>query len=277
MLNIGKINELTIVKTVQFGVYLAKEDTPDEKVLLPKKEVPDGAAAGDKLSVFIYRDSQDRMIATTRTPAVTLGKTAILKVKDVTKIGAFLDWGLEKDLLLPFKEQQRKVSKGEEVMIALYTDKSGRLCATMKLYSYLKTNSPYVIGDEVEIYVYEIHEKYGVYVAVDGVYSGLIPKKDAQGRFYIGEKSKARVTEVKEDGRVCVATRKKAYQQLEPDGDVIMEALHDAGGEFDFDDHADPEFIKDKFGMSKAAFKRAVGHLMKQRLVEIRNGKIIMK
>lgn len=277
MLKIGEINELTIVKTVQFGVYLAKDDAPDEKVLLPKKEVPGGAAVGDRLSVFLYRDSQDRMIATTRTPLITLGKTALLKVKDVTKIGAFLDWGLEKDLLLPFKEQPKKVSKGDEVIVALYTDKSGRLCATMKIYPYLKTNSPYVIGDEVEAYVYEIHEKYGVYVAVDGVYSGLIPKKDAQGHFYTGEKYKARVTEVKEDGRVCVATRKKAYQQLEPDGDVIMDALRDAGGEFGFDDHADPEFIKEKFGMSKAAFKRAVGHLMKQRLLEIKNGKITMK
>ena len=277
MLKIGDIQELTIVKTVQFGVYLAEENAPEERVLLPKKEVPAGAKAGDRLSVFLYKDSEDRPIATTREPKLTLGKLAMLKVKDVTKIGAFLDWGLEKDLLLPFKEQERKVSKGESVMAALYTDKSGRLCATTKLYPYLKTNSPYVIGDEVEIYVYELHEKYGVFVAVDGAYSGLIPKKDAQGSFYIGETAHARVTEVKEDGRVCVATRKKAYQQLEPDGDVIMDALHDAGGEFDFDDHADPEFLREKFGMSKAAFKRAVGHLMKQGLVVIKNGKIRMK
>ena len=116
--------------------------------------------------------------------------------------------------------------------------------------------------------------QYGVYVAVDGTYSALIPKKDAQGSFNIGDEIEVRVTQVHEDGKLCVTPRKKAYLQLAPDGRLIMDMLADAGGEFDFDDHADPEFIKEKFGISKAAFKRAVGHLMKEQKVEIKNGRI---
>ena len=140
MLHLGEYQELKIIKKVDFGVYLGEGE---ERVLLPKKEVPEGAKQGDALRVFLYKDSRDRMIATMREPKVTLGKVALLTVKEVGRIGAFLDWGLEKDLLLPFREQTRRVKAGEECLAALYIDKSQRLCATMNVYNYLGTRSPY--------------------------------------------------------------------------------------------------------------------------------------
>ena len=139
-------------KTVDFGVYLAEDKNAgqEDRVLLPAKQVPEGTREGDVLDVFIYKDSRDRLIATTREPLLQVGQTAVLKVLQVTKIGAFLDWGLEKDLLLPYHEQTSRVREGQECLVALYVDKSSRLCATMKVYHYLSTRTPYVPGDMVK-------------------------------------------------------------------------------------------------------------------------------
>ena len=169
MIELGKKQKLTVVKTVDFGVYLAEDMHADAKnrVLLPSKQVSEGTKEGDSVEVFIYKDSQDRLIATTKEPKLQVGQTAVLKVSQVTRIGAFLDWGLEKDLLLPYHEQTLKVREGEDVLVALYVDKSSRLCATMKVYHYLSTRTPYVVGDMVKGRVYEISDKFGVFVAVD--------------------------------------------------------------------------------------------------------------
>lgn len=134
MLLLGEKQELVVVKQVAFGVYLSDTPTGEERVLLPKKEVPENTSIGSRLRVFLYKDSSDRLIATMREPAVTLGHVALLKVREISKIGAFLDWGLEKDLLLPFREQTTKLYPGDECLAALYIDKSSRLCATMKVY-----------------------------------------------------------------------------------------------------------------------------------------------
>lgn len=171
---LGKRRMLTVVKTVDFGIYLG---TSEERVLLPKKEVPKEIEIGDPVEVFLYKDSSDRLIATTAEPKITLGELAVLTVKDTGKIGAFLDWGLPKDQLLPFKEQTAKVKKGDQVLVALYVDKSERLCATMKVYEKLETDSPYKKDDHVEGIVYERSDNFGVFVAVDNKYSALIPKQ----------------------------------------------------------------------------------------------------
>ena len=177
MIELGKRQELWIVKKVDFGVYLSSEKEEDkEKVLLPGKEVPEKAEIGDKVNVFIYRDSKDRMIATVRQTEFSVGETAVLTVKEVGRIGAFLGWALEKDLLLPFKEQTKALKAGEECLVALYVDKSGRLCTTMKVYPYLRTDSPYHKDDRVEGRVYETSERFGTFVAVDEKYSARIPK-----------------------------------------------------------------------------------------------------
>ena len=175
---LGKKRRLMIVKEVEFGVYLGNKD---DKVLLPKKQVPKDVEVGDPVEVFLYKDSSDRLIATTQEPKITLDELAVLKVADTGRIGAFLDWGLEKDLLLPFKEQTAKVKKGDEVLVALYVDKSGRLCATMKVYEKLRTDSPYKKDDHVEGIIYETSDNFGVFVAVDNCYSALIPKREAFG------------------------------------------------------------------------------------------------
>lgn len=276
MIELGRKQTLYVVKKVDFGVYLGEtiEVGEQERVLLPAKQVPEGTQKGDKLEVFIYRDSSDRLIATTRIPSVELHKTALLTVADTGKIGAFLDWGLEKDLLLPFREQTVRVQKGDQVLVALYVDKSSRLCATMKVYPYLKQNSPYVIGEEVEGRVYEISDNFGVFVAVNDEYSALIPKKEAQGTFRPGEVITCRISNVREDGKLTLSPRKKAYLQLEEDAENILQVIDEFAGVLPFDDKVSPEVIKREFGLSKAAFKRAVGHLLKENKIKIENKRI---
>ena len=276
MIELGKRQVLKVVKKVDFGVYLGEEMTAreHERVLLPGRQVPEGTEPGDTLEVFIYRDSSDRLIATTRVPIIQLHETALLTVADVGKIGAFLDWGLEKDLLLPFKEQTAHVKKGQEVLAALYIDKSSRLCATMKVYPYLQQNSPYIVEDEVKGRVYELSDNFGVFVAVDDKYSGLIPKKEAQGVYQPGEIISCRVTSVREDGKLNLSPRKKAYQQMEEDAALVLKVLDEFAGVLPFDDRVSPEIIKREFGLSKAAFKRAVGHLMKEKKIELREKRI---
>lgn len=268
MIELGKRQKLKVVKEVEFGVYLGDEK---EKVLLPKKQVPAGTKKDDELEVFIYRDSSDRPIATVRTPKLVMGETAVLKVSDVTDIGAFLDWGLEKDLFLPFKQQTAKVKPGDECLVALYIDKSSRLCATMKVYHHLQTDSPYRKNDTVMGRVYEISGNFGAFVAVDDKYSALIPKKEMYGgkKYQVGDMVKGRVADVKEDGKLELAVRQKAYLQMEEDANRLMEIIDSHGGVLPFSDKADPELIRRETGMSKNEFKRALGGLYKCRRVEI--------
>lgn len=279
MLELGKKQVLRVLKRQDFGVYLSDDPKAgkEQQVLLPARQVPAGAEIGTPVEVFLYRDSSDRLIATTNTPKVELGETAVLRVKDTTRIGAFLDWGLEKDLLLPFHEQTCKVEKNDDVLVALYIDKSGRLCATMKVYHYLHTDSPYSVGDVVQGRVYEQSKNFGVFVAIDDKYSALIPKKDAQGEFRPGEILKVRITQIREDGKLTVTTKQKAYLQMDTDAERIEEAIREEGGVLPFDDKADPELINSRFGISKAAFKRAVGHLLKERKIRLDDGQIYLK
>ena len=273
-MRLGEKQVLTVVKVVDFGVYLGNDE---ERVLLPKKQVPEGIEAGDPVEVFLYKDSSDRMIATTKEPKITLGQLAVLEVADVGRIGAFLDLGLEKDLLLPFKEQTVKVEKGDRCLVSLYVDKSGRLCATMKVYPLLQTDSPYKKNDMVRGTVYEISREFGVFVAVDNKYSALIPRREVYGRMFIGQQIEARVTDVKADGKLDLSVRGRIPEQMDEDARIIMERISKNGGFLPFTDKAEPERIKAEFGMSKAAFKRAVGRLLKQGRITIdeNQGKIL--
>ena len=276
MLKLGEKQVLTVVKSVDFGVYLGSNE---ERVLLPKKQVPAGIEAGDPIEVFLYKDSSDRMIATTHEPKITLGGLAVLDVVDVGRIGAFLDWGLEKDLLLPFKEQTVKVEKGDRCLVSLYIDKSGRLCATMKVYQLLQTDSPYQKDDMVKGTVYEVNREIGVFVAVDNRYSALIPRREVYGIMYPGQQIEARVTAVKQDGKLDLSVRGKIPEQMDADSNAILARMEKSGGVLPFTDKADPERIKAEFGMSKAAFKRAVGKLLKEKKIKIdqNQGKILLQ
>ena len=279
MIEIGKKQKLIVAKTVDFGVYLAEDKNAgqEDRVLLPAKQVPEGTREGDTLDVFIYKDSRDRLIATTREPLLQVGQTAVLKVLQVTKIGAFLDWGLEKDLLLPYHEQTSRVREGQECLVALYVDKSSRLCATMKVYHYLSTRTPYVTGDSVKGRVYEISDRFGVFVAVDDKSSALIPAREASGKYRPGEVLALRVSEVKEDGKMNVTDRQKAYIQINEDAESVLSIIEEFAGVLPFDDKASPEVIKREFGLSKNAFKRAVGHLLKEGKIEIKDKRIYKK
>ncbi len=269
MIKLGEIQTLGIERKVDFGAYLSAAKGDEEVVLLPAKQLPDDAEVGDGVEVFIYRDSKDRLIATTNTPMLTVGKIAVLKVCQVNKVGAFLDMGLERDLLLPYHEQTYTVREGDEVLVTMYIDKSNRLAASMKVYEYLEKDSPYKTDDEVEGLVYEISRNFGAFVAVDRKYSGLIPAREFSGEVKCGDIVKLRVTGVKEDGKLDLSVRKKAYLQMNEDADAILELIRERNGHLDFTDKASPELIKDECSMSKNAFKRAVGHLMKEGLVSI--------
>lgn len=271
MFELGKKQSLMIVKELDFGVYLGEtlNASLDDRVLLPKKQVPQGSKIGDSIEVFLYKDSKDRIIATTNQPLLCVGEVGRLKVSQVTKIGAFLDWGLEKDILLPFREQTVRVKEGDEVLAAVYVDKSSRLAATMKVYHYLELGSSYVKDDTVRGTVYEIIEQMGAFVAVDDRYSALIPKKELYGDIKVGDVVTARVSAVKEDGKLDLSVREKAYLQIEKDAQRLEEIIAGYDGVLPFSDKADPELIKRETQMSKNEFKRAVGNLLK-------NGKIVI-
>ena len=271
---LGKIQTLMVVKKVEFGVYLGTEK---ERVLLPKKQVPKDIEVGDPIEVFLYKDSSDRLIATTKHPKIVLGELKVLKVADTGKVGAFLDWGLEKDLLLPFKEQTAKVKKGDSCLVSLYVDKSTRLCATMRVYGKLRTNSPYKKDDHVAGIIYDKSDNFGLFVAVDNQYSALIPKREVYGSYRVGDRVEARVTEVKPDGKLDLSVREKAFIQMDADAEKVLEAIDNFGGELPFNDKADPEIIKRELGLSKNAFKRAVGRLLKERKIEIKEKTIAIR
>ena len=265
-MKLGKRQVLTVVKKVDFGVYLGSDE---EKVLLPKKQVPEGVEPGDPIEVFLYKDSDDRLIATTSEPKIELGELAVLDVIDTSKFGAFLDWGLEKDLFLPFKQQTAKVEKGDQCLVSLYIDKSQRLCATMRVYEHLSTDSTYKKDDEVSGIIYDVSDNFGAFVAVDNQFSALIPKKDAFGNLRVGQTVTARVAAVKADGKLDLSLKDKIPMQMDKDAQLILKRREERGGVLPFTDKADPEIIKKEFNMSKNAFKRAVGRLLKEKKVEI--------
>ena len=259
-----------MVRRVDFGIYLAESvKNTEEKVLLPKKQVPQDMEIGDPIEVFLYKDSKDRPIATTSEPKLTMGKVARLTVAATGKIGAFLDWGLEKDLFLPFRQQTTPVREGDEVLAALYLDKSERLCATMKVYPYLQTDSPYQKDDEVTGTVYEISRNFGAFVAVDDRYSALIPQKEYVADLKVLERVTARVTAVKEDGKRDLSVRQKAHLQMDEDALRLLELLSVNGGKLSVHDKSSPEEIREVTAMSKNEFKRAVGRLYKERKIRL--------
>ena len=270
MIELGKYQDLEVVKKAEFGLYLSEPNgNKMNTILLPAKEVPDGTVLGDILNVFIYKDTQDRIIATTTKVPVTIGELAVLKVKEVNDIGAFLDWGLIKDLLLPYKEQTIKVKEGDQVLITLYVDKSGRLCATMKVYSLLSTNSPYKKNDMVTGIVYEELESFGVFVAVDNKYSAMLPKNELFTTLKAGDTVHARVINVREDGKLTLSLREKSYLQMDSDSEMIIEKLKSNGGFMPYNDNSSPDEIKVEFHLSKSAFKRAIGRLYKAGAITI--------
>lgn len=281
MYKIGYFQTLEVVDQFERGVYLnISEESEEERlsnVLLPRKHMDKELNIGDEVEVFIYRDSEDRLIATTKTPMITMGEIKFLKVAQVTKIGAFLEWGLEKDLFLPFKEQTYEVKEGKKYLVMLYLDKSERLCATMDIYKRLVCEAPYKEGDNITGTVYKTNREMGVFVAVDNKYHGLIPKREAFGNIEIGKEVTGTVLAVREDGKLDISVRGKAYKNMDEDSEAVLNMLDKNGGFIDINDNTDPDKIKEMFGFSKRAFKRAVGRLLKEGKIEFINDGISKK
>lgn len=268
MIKLGEYQELKIIRNSEYGLFLNTVEDSDEKdILLPNRYVDKSWNIGEIIEVFVYRDSKDRLIATTKKPKLTIGEIALLEVVEITPHGAFLDWGLEKDLFLPFKEQIRKILKGKEYLVSLYIDKSDRLCATMNIYDLLRTDSPYKVGDEVSGIIYIMNKEMGAFVAIDNIYHGMITNKELYGDYKLGKEIACRVINVREDGKLDLSIRKKSYIQMDDDADVIYLRLKEHGGVLPFNDATSPEIIKEEFGLSKRAFKRAIGKLLKERKI----------
>lgn len=275
MIEVGKVQTLVVVKETQQGIYLNETKPSEREILLPKSQVPEEIQVGDSLEVFVYRDSRDRKIATLNKPKMMLGEIAPLKVVSINRIGAFLDWGLERDLFLPFKQQVGRIHKGETHLVSMYVDKSDRLCATMKVYDLLKSNAPYEVNDIVNGTIYSFKEAYGAFVAVENRYHGMIPLKELYGDYKVGQTLELRVRNVRADGKLELSMRKTTHLQMEDDARKIMDALEKQDGKLSLHDKSSPEEINAQLSMSKAAFKRAAGRLMKEGAIEMTTQGII--
>jgi len=277
MIELGKMQILEVVRNTSIGVYLKSgNDAERDAILLPRKQVPQEIEVGDEIEVFVYKDSEGRIISTVKKPKVTIGEFAFLRVVETTDIGAFLDWGLEKDLFLPFREQVGKVTKGGSYLVGLYIDSTNRLSATMNIYNLLSCEAPYKENDRVHGTIYDISEEWGAFVAVDNKYQGLIPNKELYGHLAKGDVVEVRIKKVRQDGKLELSLRKEAYNEIERDAQKIMDKLKSNGGILPINDSTSPERIKAELGMSKAAFKRAVGRLLKEGAIKITDDGIRM-
>ncbi|NDL68193.1 RNA-binding protein [Clostridiales bacterium F-3ap] len=267
-MEVGRTQTLEVARLATMGIFLKeKEGKAEDAVLLPKNQVPEEVAVGQMLEVFVYKDSQDRAIATRKTPRLTLDSPAAkLEVVDKTEFGAFLDWGLEKHLFLPYKQQTEKVKLGDQVLVSLYVDKSGRLCGTMDVYDLLRDDSPYKVDDMVEGTVHALKD-FGALVAVDNLYHGMVPDREVHGNLAYGETRSFRVTKVREDGKLDLSPQAKAHIQMDADSKTILEVLEHQDGFLALTDQSSPEEVARELGMSKKAFKRAVGKLYKEKRI----------
>lgn len=270
MIQIGKYHHLVVVKKNEKGYELNKKMTSeDEFVFLSLSETKEPLEIGQGIDVFVYRNGKDELVATFKEPKITLGTMAVLKVVSVNHIGAFLEWGMDKDLFLPFKQQLYKIHKGEQYLVYMYQDKSGRLCATMNIYDHLLSETPFKVNDTVEGTIYQIKPPFGTFVAVQNQYHGMIPLKEMYGTYKEGMSITGRVTKVREDGKLELSLRKPIHLQIEEDAQKIMDALEQYSGKLPLHDKSSPEEINDYFQMSKAAFKRALGRLLKEGAITI--------
>lgn len=271
MIKLGEVQELEVVKKVDFGVYLKSQDDEngENRILLPIKQVPENTQIGDKIEVFVYRDSSDRIISTINRPKIVMGEIGFLKVVEISRIGAFLNWGLEKDLFLPYKEQVGEIRNNGEYMVGLYIDKSDRLCATMNLFKVLKTDSPYKVNDLVTGTVFSLKRGLGAMVAVEGKYLGLIHEGEILKPLRAGDTVELRVSNIKEDGKLDLSLKDAPRLQIDKDGDRIFNALAKNKGSLPLNDDSSPDAINEMLGMSKSSFKKGVGRLMKRGMLEM--------
>jgi uncharacterized protein len=266
MLLIGNYNRLKIARISASGAFLSSDAG---EILLPGRLVPKGAEPGSLLNVFIYVDSEDRLTATTRKPRAVVGDFALLKVKDNVTVGTFLDWGLEKDLLLPFGEQTTPLRRGEEVLVRVYLHSSDRVAASAKLEKFLKpADGTLAEGDEVELLVYSFSDL-GAKVVINNTFSGLLFRNELFINPACGERLRGYVKKIRDDGKIDVTLRMGGVREAANDREVILDALKAHNGLLPLNDKSSPEAVAGLLRMSKKSFKKAIGGLYKEGLVDI--------
>lgn len=275
MITLGDYNELTIVKEVEFGIYLDGEET---EILLPKKFVPETAKVGDKLTVFLYRDSMDRLIATMLKPIAKIGECAFLRVKDVNQAGAFLDWGLEKDLFVPFREQKDRMKVGDSHVVFIYLDeRTDRLAASPDLNGFMeKENIELTENQEVDLIVFRITDL-GYSVVINNKYLGVAYHDEVYKNVKIGDRLTGYIKKVRDDKKIDVSLRKFGMAEVDDSKKIIMDELQKWGGSLGLSDNSPPELIKDRLNMSKKTFKKAIGGLYKDGKIELTDAGIKLK
>jgi predicted RNA-binding protein (virulence factor B family) len=276
-MEVGKYNTLQILRGTSVGMYLGDEEGND--VLLPHKYIPENAQIGENIEVFIYRDSEDRLIATTLKPLILLNQFAILEVVAATQFGAFLDWGLEKDLFVPFKEQNHKLQKGQYVPVYLYLDEqTDRVVASAKVHKYFKNLDGVDLdeGQEVDLLVFEKTEL-GHNVVVNNLYKGLVYENETFRRLAWGDTTKGYVKLIRDEGKIDISLQPLGFlKTLEPNQKAILDKLQQSGGTLNLSDNSDPIQIQEVLEMSKKAFKKAIGVLYKDKKIIIKSDSIVL-
>jgi predicted RNA-binding protein (virulence factor B family) len=276
-MEVGKYNSLQILRGTSVGMYLGDEEGND--VLLPHKYIPENAQIGETIDVFIYRDSEDRLIATTLKPLILLNQFAILEVVAATQFGAFLDWGLEKDLFVPFKEQNHKLQKGQYVPVYLYLDEqTDRVVASAKVHKYFKNLDGVDLdeGQEVDLLVFEKTEL-GHNVVVNNLYKGLVYENETFRRLAWGDTTKGYVKLIRDEGKIDISLQPLGFlKTLEPNQKAILDKLQQSGGTLNLSDSSDPIEIQEVLEMSKKAFKKAIGVLYKDKKILIKDDSIVL-
>lgn len=268
MIKIGDFNKLRIVGKGKIGYYLNEENKTQKDILLPKtRDLDNELNIGDEIEVFIYRDSQDRLIATLKKPLAKVGEISYLKVVSTTNVGTFIDFGLDRDILVPFKEKLYPLKDNKSYLFYIYLDKSGRIAATTDIDMYLEGNSNYKIGDSVKGTVYGFQTNKSAMVAVDNKYQGVILKNEYFTEINHGDILDLKVIKIYEDGKLGLTPRKSTKVEVNELQENILEYLKSNNGFMHFNDKSSPEEIYSQFNVSKNHFKNALGGLMKKNLI----------
>jgi len=281
MLKIGKYNSLTILRDTKVGLFLGNPEKDPEgihDVLLPNKYVPNEFEIGEELIVFVYLDHEQRPVATTLEPYILLNEFALLRVNYINQVGAFMDWGMEKDILVPFKEQARPMEKGKRYLVYLYMDeKTNRLVASSKTNQFLNNDDLTVEnGEEVELIVSHITE-IGINVIINEKHKGLLYKDEVyDDAIRTGDRMRGFIKNIRPDNKIDVSLQKQGYESIEPNAEKILGELRASRGFLRLNDNSHPEDIKTVLKMSKKTFKKAIGALYKEKLIEIKEDGIYL-
>lgn len=272
-IKLGKFNTLDVVKEVEFGMYL--DGGEDGEILLPKRYVPDDCAIGQSLDVFIYLDNEERLVATTLNPLIQVGQFAYIRVAWVNEYGAFLEWGLMKDLFVPFREQKQKMQMGEKYIVYAYLDEeSYRIVASAKIERFLsKEKAPYAEGDEIDALIWQKTDL-GFKVIVNNEYGGLLYDSEIFTPLHTGMRVKAYIKQVREDGKIDLVLQKGGFEKIDDFSEVLLQYIKDEGGRIVLNDKSPAEEIYEAFGVSKKTFKKSVGDLYKRHLIVLADDSI---